>query len=174
MKNILILGGGFGGLYTARNLERFLRHDADVAITLISRDNFFTMTPLLFEAGSGVLEPRHAVNPIRPMFDHGSAVRFVEAEITGVDFNRRVVRARLVEREPFEIEYDQLVIALGGITNTTIVPGSEHALTFKTLADAIYLRNYAIERFEYADVEKDPAKKRALLTFVVIGAGLVG
>jgi NADH dehydrogenase len=120
-----------------------------------------------------VLEPRHAVNPIRPMFGR-TGPRFVEAEIVGVDLDRKVVHATLVHREPIEIEYDQLVLAMGGVTNTKIVPGSEHAMTFKTLADAIFLRNHVIERFEQADVEKDENRKRTLLTFVIVGAGLVG
>src|SRR5438067_8643412 len=113
-QRILILGGGFGGVYTALNLERTLRAD-QAEITLISRDNYFLMTPLLFEAGSGVLEPRHAVSPIRPMFDRA---RFVQAEIEKIDFDRRVVIARLEQNEPDEIPYDQLVLALGGVTNT--------------------------------------------------------
>ena len=170
-KRIVILGGGFAGLYTALNLQKQLRGQRDVEITLVSRQNYFLMTPLLFEAGSGVLEPRHAVNPLRPMFD---AARFVEAEITGVDFDRRVVLTKLVHLEPLEIPYNHLVIALGGVTNTRIVPGAERAMTFKTLADAIALRNHAIQCCERADVDTHPEHKRALLTFVVIGAGLVG
>lgn len=170
---IVILGGGFAGLYTTLNLQRVLRHRHDVHITLVSRNNYFTMTPLLFEAGSGVLEPRHAVSPIRPLF-HLEKAQFVEAEILGVDLDRQVVRTMLVHREPLEIPYDQLVIALGGVTNTKIIPGAERAMQFKTLADAIALRNHVIERFEEADVEKDERRKRALLCFVIIGAGLVG
>src|SRR5262249_48957010 len=130
------------------------------------------------EAGSGILEPRHAVNPIRPMFGRPTlsrgVPRFVDAEVLDVDLDRHIVHAQLVHKEPIELEYDQLVLALGGVTNTSIVPGSEHAMTFKTLADAIFLRNHAIERFEQADVEKDERCKRALLTFVIVGAGLVG
>src|SRR6185437_15862711 len=121
---ILILGGGFGGVYTARRLERLLRED-QAEITLISRDNYFLMTPLLFEASSGVLEPRHSVNPIRPLLKQ---VRFIEAEILDVDLDKRSVATRLVGREPFDISYDQLVLALGGVTNRSMIPGSEHAL----------------------------------------------
>jgi len=172
---IVILGGGFAGLYTTLNLQRLLKHSkyGCIEITLVSRDNYFTMTPLLFEAGSGVLEPRHAVSPIRPLF-HLEKAQFVEAEVLDVDLDRQVVHTTLVHREPLEVPYDHLVLALGGVTNTVIIPGSTEAMTFKTLADAIYLRNHAIERFEQADVEKDEARKRALLTFVIIGAGLVG
>jgi NADH dehydrogenase len=172
MKRIIILGGGFGGLYTARNLDRMLRNSDDATVTLISRDNFFVMTPLLFEAGSGILEPRHAVNPIRTLFKR---VHFMQAEIEQIDLDAKRVFVRIEGGDPQEIGYDQLAIALGGMTNTSLIPGSaEHAMTFKTLGDAIFCRNHAIQRFERADVENDPAKKRAAMTFIVIGAGFVG
>jgi NADH dehydrogenase len=170
-QRIIILGGGFGGVYTAAHLDQIARHDPDVQVTLINRTNYFLMTPLLFEAGSGILEPRHAVNPIRMMF---TKARFIQAEIEKIDVDRRIVQAKLAQNESQEIPYDQLVLALGGVTNTRLIKGSEHALTFKNLGDAIYLCNHAIQRFERADVETDPQKKRAQLTFTIIGAGLVG
>jgi NADH dehydrogenase len=173
VKRVVILGGGFGGLYTARSLQRLLRDTDDAAVTLISRDNFFVMTPLLFEAGSGILEPRHAVNPIRTLF-RSKQVQFVQAEIKRIDLDGRKVWVRIEGGDLHEISYDHLVIALGGMTNTKLVPGSEHAMTFKTMGDAIFFRNHAIQRFERADVEPDPGKKRAALTFVVVGAGFVG
>src|SRR4051794_20715584 len=80
---IVILGGGFGGVYTARKLEKRLRHEPNVEVTLVSRDNYFLMTPLLFEAGSGVLDPRHTVTPIRRMLDR---TQFDEAEVERIDF----------------------------------------------------------------------------------------
>ena len=169
---VLILGGGFAGVYTALHLERLWRRSRDVEVTLVSRDNYFLMSPLLFEAGSGVLEPRHAVNPIRPLL---RSTRFVEAEIQSIDLERKSVAARLPDGgEPFDLPFDHLVLALGGVTNTRLVPGSERALTFKTLGDAILLRNQVIRLFESADVEKDAARKQAMLTFVVVGGGLVG
>ena len=169
---ILVLGGGFGGVYTTVHLQRLLRRDANVRITLVDRDNFFLMTPLLFEAGSGVLEPRHTVTPIRTLLDKA---HFVEADVERVDLDAKVAYAR---HEPsaktYAIEYDHVVFSLGGTTNRKLIPGSEHALTFKTLADAIFLRNRIIDLFEQAEVEADPDRKRRLLTFIVIGAGLVG
>jgi NADH:ubiquinone reductase (H+-translocating) len=169
---IVILGGGFGGVYTARNLERRFKYHENVEITLVSRDNYFLMTPLLFEAGSGVLDPRHAVSPIRKMLRR---TQFDEAEVERVDFDRRVVIIRHEEHtEEIELPYDQLVLALGGVTNTGIIPGSQHAATFKTLADAIRLRNQIIDTFEEADLPHDFLERRKLLTFVVVGAGLVG
>jgi NADH:ubiquinone reductase (H+-translocating) len=171
-KQILILGGGFAGVYTALHLEKLWRGSDEVGITLVSRDNYFLMTPLLFEAGSGVLEPRHAVNPIRPLLRWS---QFVEAEVQEIDLSRRVVSVSPAGgREQQALGYDHLVLALGGITNTTLVPGSDQAMTFKSMGDAIFLRNHIIKLFEWADIEKDPARKHALLTFVVVGAGLVG
>jgi NADH:ubiquinone reductase (H+-translocating) len=172
VQRILVLGGGFGGFYTVQRLEKLFRHHAGVEITLVSRDNYFLMTPLLFEAGSGVLEPRHAVNPIRRMF---KKVRFIEADIQRIDFDTRTVFAEHVPgHHPYELRYDQLVLALGGVTNHALIPGSENAIGFKTLGDAIFLRNHIIDLFERADVEDDPDVRRRLLTFVVVGGGLVG
>src|SRR3954451_23711206 len=169
-KRIVILGGGFGGVYTARHLERLCKSRPDVEIVLVSRDNFLMMTPLLFEVCSGALDARHCSFPIRAFL---RTTRFVEATVEGIDPQRRVVRVS-GGGEPGELGYDQLVIALGGMTNRRMIPGSEHAFTFKTLADAFLLRNHVIERLERADVEPDPARKRRQLTFVIVGGGLVG
>jgi NADH dehydrogenase len=167
---IVILGGGFGGVTTARHLERLCKRRQDVEIVLVSRDNFVLMTPLLFEVCSGALEASHCSLPIRAFL---RTTRFVEAVVQSVDLERRVVHLSS-GGEPNELAYDQLVLALGGMTNRRMIPGSEHAFTFKTLADAFLLRNHIIERFERADVETVPARKRQQLTFVVIGGGLVG
>jgi NADH dehydrogenase len=166
----VILGGGFGGVTTARRLERFCKGRRDVEIVLVSRDNFILLTPLLFEVCSGALDARHCSFPIRAFL---RTTRFVEATVEGIDLERRVV---LVSGggERTELAYDQLVLALGGMTNVRMIPGSERAFTFKNLADAFLLRNHVIERFERADVEPDPARKRRQLTFVIIGGGLVG
>ncbi len=167
---ILILGGGFGGVYTARHLEKLCQHRRDVEIVLVSRDNFLVMTPLLFEVCSGTLDARHCCFPIRAFL---RTTRFVEATVQGIDPLRRVVHVTAGEQGG-ELAYDHLVLALGAMTNRNMIPGSEHAFTFKTLADAFLLRNHLIERFERADVEPDPQCKRRMLTFVVIGGGLVG
>lgn len=174
MRRILILGGGFGGIWTARRLERELARSAGGAATeivLVCRDNFFLMTPLLFEAFSGTLELRHCSLPLR---DFLRRTRFIEAAVEEIDLDRRRVRAVPSEGEPVELTYDHLVLALGATTNLGLIPGSETAFTFKTLADALILRDHMIERFERADVETDAARKRELLTFAVIGGGLVG
>jgi NADH dehydrogenase len=168
---IVILGGGFAGVYAARSLERLWGNSPEISVTLISRENYFLMTPLLFEASSGVLEPRHAVNPIRTMFDH---VRFVQATVENIDIDKHAVTVRLTDDQTRQFEYDHLVLALGGVTNKNLIPGSDIARTFKTLYDAISLRNHCIANFEGADVETDEKRKRELLSFVIIGGGLVG
>ncbi|HET6249502.1 MAG TPA: NAD(P)/FAD-dependent oxidoreductase [Tepidisphaeraceae bacterium] len=167
---ILILGGGFAGVYTALGLQDAWDDDPAVEVTLVSRNNYFLMTPLLFEAGSGVLEPRHVVNPIRPLFD---SVRFIEGEVDAIDVDKRIVNVTQPGGEKLALTYDQAVLAMGGITNTRLVAGSKYALTFKTLADAIFLRNHIIQLFERADVEMEAKKKAALLTFILVGGGLV-
>ncbi len=167
---IVILGGGFGGVYTARSLERLLRRRPGVEIVLVSRDNFLLMTPLLFEVFSGTLDPRHCSFPIRAFL---RTTRFGEATVRGIDLERRVVHLAGAGGDA-ELAYDHLVLALGALTNRAMIPGSEHAFTFKTLADGLLLRNHVIERFERADEETDPRRKRRLLTFAIIGGGLVG
>src|SRR5690242_9731898 len=168
---IVVLGGGFGGVAATRELERLLADKPNMHVTLVSRDNFFVLTPLLFEACSGALELRHCAQPIRPALRRA---RFVEATADGVDVDRRTVHAAAPGGSTYDIPYDHLVIALGSATNRTLIPGSEHALTFKTMADALVLRNHLIERLERADATSDPAHRRACLTIVLIGGGLVG
>ncbi|HEU4559309.1 MAG TPA: NAD(P)/FAD-dependent oxidoreductase [Longimicrobium sp.] len=168
---IVVLGGGVAGLTATRHLEARFRRHPGAEITLVSRDNFFLMSPLLFEACSGVLELRHCAQPIRPCLRRA---RFIEATVEGVDTESRVVRVLPGEGGVRELPYDHLVVALGAVTNTSLIPGSHHARTFKTVADGLLLRNHVIERFERAEVETDPRRRRQLLTFVVIGGGLVG
>src|ERR671911_2478974 len=168
---ILVLGGGFGGVATVRHLERILRRRKDVEITLVSRENFFVLTPLLFEACSGMLELRHCAQPIRAALQRA---RFIEATVESVDVDRQLVRAVAAEGGVYSLPYDHLVVALGASTNDRLIPGSSNALTFKTMADALVLRNHLIERFERADAAADAAKRRGCLTIVVIGGGLVG
>ena len=170
MTRIVVLGGGIGGLTATRQLEREFRNRGDIEITLVSRDNFFQLSPLLFEACSGVLELRHSAQPTRPTLHQA---RFVEASVRDIDVERKIVHATAPRRD-YEIPYDHVVIALGATTNMSIIPGSHFARTFKTAADALLLRNHLIERFERADVEADPRRRQQLLTVVVIGGGLVG
>jgi NADH dehydrogenase len=168
---IVVIGGGVGGLAAARHLDRLVGHRPGVEVTLVSRDNFFLLSPLLFEACSGVLELRHCAQPIRPCLRR---VRFIEGTVERVDVERRTIRIGVAEGEQRDLTFDQVVVALGAGTNMSIIRGSEHARTFKTVADALLLRNHLIERLERADVESDSTRRRKLLTVVVIGGGLVG
>jgi NADH:ubiquinone reductase (H+-translocating) len=168
---ILLLGGGFAGIYTARRLEKLFAGRRDVEIVLVSRDNFLLMTPLMFEACSGTLGASDCSISIREFL---RKVRFVEASVDEIDLEHRLVRISAGDANKRELPYDQLVLALGSFTNTSRIPGSEFAFTFKTLADAILLRNHVIERMERAEAESEPTLRRRDITFVVIGGGLVG
>ena len=171
MTRIVVLGGGFGGVAVTRHLERLCGRRPGVEITLVSRENFFVLTPLLFEACSGRLELRHCAQPIRPVLRRA---RFVEATVESVDVERRLARAVAPDGGVYDFPYDQLMVALGAATNEMLIPGSSIALTFKSMADALLLRNRVIEQFERADAASDPAFRQRSLTFVVIGGGLVG
>lgn len=168
---IVVLGGGFAGVATVRRLERLLQRRPEIEITLVSRQNFFMLTPLLFEACSGRLELRHCAQPIRAALRRA---RFIEGTVESVDVERRVVRAVADEGEVRELPYDQLVVALGASTNVGLIPGSSNALTFKTMADALVLRNHLIQCFEHADAATEATQRRSCLSIVVIGGGLVG
>ncbi len=168
---IVVLGGGFGGVTTVRHLERILRRRTNIEITLVSRENFFVLTPLLFEACSGRLELRHCAQPIRAALRRA---RFIEATVESVDVERKLVRAVATDGSAYALPYDHLVVALGASTNDRLSPGSPNAFTFKTMADALVLRNHLIGCFERADAAADAAKRRECLTIVVIGGGLVG
>ena len=168
---ILLLGGGFAGIYTARRLEKLFAGLRDVEIVLVSRDNFLLMTPLMFEVCSGTLGASACSISIREFL---RKVRFVEASVDEIDLEHRLVKISAGDANKRELPYDQLVLALGSFTNTSRIPGSEFAFTFKTLADAILLRNHVIERMERAEAESEPTLRRRDITFVVIGGGLVG
>jgi NADH dehydrogenase len=168
---IVVLGGGFGGVTVVRHLERVLRRRTNIEITLVSRENFFLLTPLLFEACSGRLELRHCAQPIRAALERA---RFIEATVESVDVERQLVRAVAPRGGAYDLPFDHLVVALGASTNDRLIHGSSHAFTFKTMADALVLRNQLIGRLEGADAITDAAKRRGCLTVVVIGGGLVG
>jgi NADH dehydrogenase len=187
---IVIVGGGYAGAYCARALERLLKRrlrrgsdggaDADgVDLLLIDRNNFFVIYPLLIEAGTGSLEPRHAVVSIRSFLKRAS---FRMGDATSIDLERQLVRVRLggFESEPSsaetEFEYDHLVLAPGSVTlRPHSIPGlREHALDVKGLSDAVALRDRAIRMLEFADACADPARRAATLQVAVVGASFTG
>src|SRR5215469_5455675 len=171
-KRILILGGGFAGLYAAMELENRLAHDQDVEITLINRENYFTFTPMLHEVAASDLDLTAIVNPVRKMLRR---VNFFEGEIKSIDLSQKqVVVSHGLENHRHSFTYDHLVVGLGSITNLYELPGlDERNLTMKSLGDAIRLRNHLIAHLEEADSEC-VTKKNALLTFVVAGGGFSG
>jgi NADH:ubiquinone reductase (H+-translocating) len=169
--NVVILGGGFGGLYAARKLERTLPPHA-AKVTIVTDVNFMLYTPLLPGAGAGTLEPRHVVVPLREHLRHTDLLL---GRVTGADPDARTVFVRTAEHRDRELRYDQLIVALGSVSRTLPVPGlKEHGVGFKTLSDAIALRNRIINTLERAESVEDEAARRALLTYVFVGAGYAG
>ena len=173
VRRIVILGGGFAGVYTARRLERLFARRDDVEITLVNRENYFVFQPLLAEVVSGNIGILDTVSPIRRLLKKS---KVIIRDIDGVDLTNRTVtlgpgfwpRAHI-------LPYDELVLALGSVTDFRGMVGlQEHALPFKNLADAIRLRNHVIHVLEEAAIEQDPERQRQLLTFVVAGGGFSG
>jgi NADH dehydrogenase len=170
--DILILGGGYGGLTAARRLEKELRDHQTATITLVSDVNFMLFTPLLPGAAGGTLEPRHVVVALR---EELTRARLRMATVVGADPGRRVVTVRPPEGPLEELHYDQLIVALGSTSRTLPIPGlAEHAVGFKTLPEAIALRNRLIQSLERAEARVDARAMDELLTFVFVGAGYAG
>jgi NADH dehydrogenase len=172
-RRIVILGGGFGGLYTALHLEKTLARDPKIEVLLVNRENFFLFTPMLHEVAASDLDITHIVNPVRKLLQR---VNFFDGDVEGIDLaGRRVVVSHGDEHHHHDLEYDHLVLALGSITNFYNLPGlQERALTMKSLGDAIYLRNRLIANLEEADFECAAEARDLLLTFVVAGGGFAG
>ena len=169
---IVILGGGFGGIYAALRLEKALAQGAALEVTLVNRENFFLFTPMLHEVAASDLDITDIVSPIRTLLRR---VKFVQGEVEAIDLEaRRVAVSHGGDAHRHELDYDHLVIGLGAITNFYNLPGvEERALTMKSLGDAIALRNRLIECLEEADPECCRVKV-PLLTFVVAGGGFAG
>lgn len=168
---VLVLGGGFAGMFAARELRRNLGDLAE--IELINNVNYFVFQPLLPEVAAGAVSLRDAVSPLRRLL-HGVHVR--QAQIFDVDLARKVVVIfQGLQRRYTEVGYDHLVLALGQGVDLSRFPGlADHALTMKTLSDAMALRNHVIDKLEHADITQMPDVKKELLTFTVIGGGFSG
>jgi len=139
-KQVLILGGGFGGLYAALGLERTLALKRDVQLTLVNRENFSLFTPMLHEVAASDLDMTHIVNPLRKLLSHG---QFFNGEVEHIDLiSKTVTVVHGVNRNGHELKYDYLILALGSMTNFFGLPVLQHkAMTMKSLSDAIHLRN---------------------------------
>ena len=171
-REILILGGGFAGVYTALYLEKALRPE-EASISLVNRENYFVYQPLLPEVVSGSIGITDIVSPIRRLCRR---TKLIMRQVREIDLEKRIVTVSPGFRpRTMEIPFDHLVISLGGITNFYGMPGMvEHALPFRTLSDAIAVRNHLVRVLEEADVESNPELRRKLLTFVVAGGGFSG
>src|SRR2546429_1849421 len=172
-KRIIILGGGFGGVYAAMRLEKLLARESAVEICLVSRDNFFLFTPMLHEVAASDLEITNIVNPLRKLLHK---VEVLVGDVHQIDLSaKRVSISRSFHNHPQQIGYDHLVIALGSVTNFYNLPGiAELAVPMKSLPDAIRLRAQIIRHLEEANSECNPTDRQSLLTFVVAGGGFAG
>ena len=160
----LVLGGGFAGSYVARLLGK---HGA----TIVSEENFMLYTPMLPEAASGSLEPRHVVVPLRMMCRHSELLL---GRLTALDPEQRVATIE-AGSQTLTVHYENAVLALGSFPRALPIPGlAEHGLGFKDLADAIQLRNHVLQQLEAAAAENDRQRAEAHLTFVFVGAGYAG
>lgn len=171
-KEVLILGGGFAGVYTARYLEKLLSAE-EASITLVNRENYWVYQPMLPEVISGSVGLTNVVSPIRRLCPRSNLIM---REVENIDLDKQIVTISPGFRpRQLRLHYDHLVIALGNITDFHGMPGlMENAMPFRTLADAMVLRNHLIHVLEEADVEENPELRRQLLTFVVGGGGFSG
>ena len=175
-KRIVILGGGFAGMTDAECLERELQKDRSVSITLVSETNALLFTPMLAEVAGSSLEPSHISTPLRTTLRR---TKFIRGRVTGVDLEKRKVQldAGMASGESCqsELDYDHLVFALGAVSNYLGLSNVQRlAFDFKSLIDAIRIRNHVIEMFERADRERDPEARKPMLTFVIAGGGFAG
>jgi NADH dehydrogenase len=169
--DVLVVGGGFGGAYAARALERQLR-DRRSRVLLVARDNFLLFSPLLPEAASGTIEPRHSVIPLREFLKR---TEVVVGSIEALDVHTRTAVLVGEDGERTNIAFRSVVIAPGSTPVILPIPGlAEHAVGFRDLADAIWLRNSVLAHLEAANATNDLARRRALLTFTFIGGGYAG
>jgi NADH:ubiquinone reductase (H+-translocating) len=169
--NVVIAGGGFGGAAAAHELERVMPKQS-ARLALVNETNFALYTPFLPEAAAGTLEPRHVVTPLREMLKR-TYLRI--GAIVGHDPEAKTVTLRAKYGETETMPYDQLLVALGSTSRVLPVPGlAQHAVGFKSLADAIFLRNHVVETLEEANATEDPRRREELLTYVFVGGGYAG
>jgi NADH:ubiquinone reductase (H+-translocating) len=166
---IVVLGGGFGGLYAAMTLQRELAGSDVAQVTLVDRRNYFTFTPFLPEVAAGTLSRAHVTYPFRFLAQKGR-FHFIQGAVQDFDLARRAIRT-----ETTTLCYDYLIVSLGGTPSFFGNPSiAAHALTLSSIDDALAIRNHVIRCFERAVVESDPIHRRQFLTFVVAGAGPCG
>jgi NADH dehydrogenase len=168
---VAIAGGGFGGFYAARALERLLPAQS-ARVTLVNDANFMLYTPLLPGAAGGTLDPRHVVVSLRSQLHR---TELVIGRVTGADPSRGTLGVQRIDGEQLDLEYDQLIVALGSVSRTLPIPGlAEHAIGLKSLSDATALRNQVLSCLDIAESVEDPAMRAEYLGFVFVGAGYAG
>jgi NADH dehydrogenase len=168
---ILIVGGGYVGMYAALRLQRKL-HRREASVTVVDPRPTMTYQPFLAEAAGGSIEPRHVVVPLRKVLRR---CRVVTGTVTGVDTEHRVAAVRSAEGDRVDLPYDILVLAAGSLSRTLPIPGlAEHGIGFTTVAEAVHLRNHVLSRLDLASSVDDLDRRRAALTFVAVGAGYSG
>src|SRR6201992_2470750 len=166
--NVVIAGGGFGGLAAARELEKVMPKQS-ARLMLVNETNFSTYSPFLPEAAAGTLEPRHVVTPLRDILKR-TYIRL--GEITGHDPAAKTVELTAKSGGIETVPYDQLLLSLGSVSRVVAMPGlTDYAMGFKGLADAIVLRNRVSENLEEANATADHQRREELLTFVFVGGG---
>ncbi len=167
---ILLVGGGYVGMYTALELRKRAGVRAD--ITVVNPENFMLYQPFLPEVASGNIEPRHVVVPLRQVLRHA---RIVVGEVTGIAHDKRTATVRTDDGETLELGYDVVVVGAGSRSRVLPIPGlAERGIGFKSVAEAIYLRNHVIGRLDEAAETPDPERRRAALSFVFVGGGYAG
>jgi NADH:ubiquinone reductase (H+-translocating) len=169
-KRILVVGAGFGGLYAAMGLRRAVEHGHRV--TVVNPENFMQYQPFLPEVASGTIDPRAVVVPLRRVLRH---CEVVIGEVERVDHDERTARVRLADGRRVATHYDVVVLAPGSWARVLPIPGlAEHGVGFKTVQEAIWLRNHVLSRLDVAAATDDPERRRAAMTFVFVGGGYAG
>jgi NADH:ubiquinone reductase (H+-translocating) len=170
-QRILVVGAGHVGLYAALRLSKKLRA-REAEVTVVDPQPHMTYQPFLPEAAAGNISPRHSVVPLRRELRN---CHIVAGAVTAVDHSRKTATVQPIVGPPREIEYDHIVVAPGSVSRTLPIPGlSEHGIGFKTIGEAIYLRNHVLDRLDVAAATTDPATRKRALTFVFVGGGYAG
>jgi NADH:ubiquinone reductase (H+-translocating) len=169
-RRVLIVGGGFAGMYAAMEMAPLVR--AGHRVTLVSSENFMQYQPFLPEVASGTIDPRAVVVPLRPVLKH---VEVEVGEVVSIDHAARRAEVRIPDGATVGFDYDILVLTAGSWSHVLPIPGlAEQGIGFKTVQEAIYLRNHVLSRLDVAEETTDPARRRAALTFVFVGGGFAG